>query len=246
MRFIYLVDNDALVRRSVTVLLRGKHDLVVQGFRSGAAFLESADALDPGVLLLELQMPGVGGVDIIEALQATNEGRFVTVVLTGTEAIPLVVRAMKAGAADLVTKPYRERVLLDALDAAFVTLDARRAEVLVGDAARQKIAHLSSRERDVLKGLVDGRANKMIASDLDISPRTVEIYRANLMRKLGVRSLAEGIKLAFAAQWGFEEESPIIAATPAPDGYRPAPALPERSGRPPAAKWPPLQVAAAG
>jgi len=202
MRFVYLIDEDATVRRSVNRLLGDQRDIVLRTFRTGRAFLEAADTLDPGVVLLELQMPGIDGAEIVEALREAGEGRFVAVLLTAVGTVPLVVRAMKAGAADLVTKPYDADALLAAIEAAFSRLDAERAELLVGETARDKISHLSARERDVLKGLIDGRANKVIAGDLGISPRTVEIYRANVMRKLGVRSLAEGMRLVFAARWG--------------------------------------------
>lgn len=216
MTFVYLVDDDAAVRRSVMMLLHGKRNLVVRVFRTGRAFLEAADTLEPGIVLLELQVPDIDGAEILGALRAVGEGRFVTVLLTGVEAIPVVVRAMKAGATDLVTKPYDDESLLAAIDAAGARLDAERVDLLMGEAAREKIGHLSCRERDVLKGLVDGRANKVIADDLAISPRTVEIYRANLMRKLGVRSLAEGMRVVFAARWNFEGSAPERR----PDGWR--------------------------
>ena len=219
MRFVYLIDEDADVRRSVNRLLGDQRDLVVRAFRTGSAFLEAADTLDPGVVILELAMPGIDGTEILEALHKIGEGRFVAILLTGVEAVSLVVRAMKAGAADLVTKPYDANILLTAIDAAFARLEAARAELLVGETARDKIGHLSSRERDVLKGLVNGRANKVIAGALGISPRTVEIYRANVMRKLGVRSLAEGIRLVFAARWGLDEEG--IVARALAEGRRP-------------------------
>jgi two-component system response regulator FixJ len=202
MRFVYLIDEDADVRRSVNRLLRDQRDVVVRTFRTGGAFLEATDTLDPGVVLLELQRPGIDGAEILEALHQAGEGRFVAVLLTAVETVPLVVRAMKAGAADLVTKPYDAEALLTAIEAAFARLEAEQAELAVGETARDKINHLSARERDVLKGLVDGRPNKVIAGDLGISPRTVEIYRANVMRKLGVRSLAEAMRLVFAARWG--------------------------------------------
>lgn len=212
MRFVYLIDEDAGVRRSVNRLLGDQRDLVVRAFRTGRAFLEAADTLDSGVVLLELEMPGIDGAEILEVLHDLGEGRFVAVVLTAVETVPLVVRAMKAGAADLITKPYDADVLLAAIEAAFSRLEAELAELQVGVTARDKIDHLSSRERDVLKGLVDGRANKVIAGDLGISPRTVEIYRANVMRKLGVRSLAEGMRLVFAAGWGLDEPVPVAPA----------------------------------
>ena len=245
MRFVYLIDEDPSVRRLISQLLGVQRGLVVRAFRTGAAFLAVADTLDPGVVLLELQTPRIDGTAILEALRAAGEGRFVGVLVTGVETIPLVVRAMKAGAADLVTKPFDDDNLLAAMEAAFSRLDAEQAELLAGKTAREKILHLSCRERDVLRGLVDGRANKVIAGNLGISPRTVEIYRANVMRKLGVRSLAEGIRLVFAARWGLDEPAPAPlparVSVPVPvvraDGWKvgfadPVSAIPRNRPRP--------------
>jgi two-component system response regulator FixJ len=174
-----------------------RQDLIVRGFRSGDAFLQDVGELDPGVLLLDFHMPGATGLDVLVALD--NSPRFVPIVLTGQGNVGLAVQAMKAGALDFVEKPYEAETLLQLIDNAFSRLEEDNEAADRVNAAEAKIAKLSPRETDVLKGLIEGRSNKIIAYELDISPRTVEIYRANLMEKLEVRSLSEALRIAFAA-----------------------------------------------
>ena len=121
------------------------------------------------------------------------------IILTGQGNVTLAVKAMKAGALDFIEKPYEADFLLRIVDAAFSRLEQDSEEAARVDAAKALIDKLSPRETDVLKGLIEGRSNKIIAYELDISPRTVEIYRANLMEKLEVRSLSEALRIAFAA-----------------------------------------------
>lgn len=172
-------------------------DLLIRGFRTGDAFLEEVPELEPGVILLDFHMPGTSGLDVLERIH--KDPRFVTVVLTGQGNVSLAVLAMKAGALDFIEKPYEAELLLRVIDTAFARLDEDNQEAARIDIAKAKIARLSPRETDVLRGLIEGRSNKIIAYDLDISPRTVEIYRANLMDKLEVRSLSEALRIAFAA-----------------------------------------------
>lgn len=194
---IYIVDDDDAVRASLHSLLSVQSDLLIRGFRTGDAFLEEVPELEPGVILLDFHMPGTSGLDVLERIH--KDPRFVTVVLTGQGNVSLAVLAMKAGALDFIEKPYEAELLLRVIDTAFARLDEDNQEAARIDAAKAKIARLSPRETDVLRGLIEGRSNKIIAYDLDISPRTVEIYRANLMDKLEVRSLSEALRIAFAA-----------------------------------------------
>lgn len=196
-RTIYIVDDDDAVRASLHSLLSVRGDLVIRSYRSGDAFLEEAQDLDPGVLLLDFHMPGASGLDVLQAI--ADRGSFAAIILTGQGNVGLAVQAMKAGALDFIEKPYEADQLMQVIDAAFSRLeqDSDAAARLV--AANAKIAKLSPRECDVLMGLIEGRSNKVIAYELDISPRTVEIYRANLMEKLEVRSLSEALRVAFAA-----------------------------------------------
>lgn len=194
---IYIVDDDDAVRASLHSLLSVQSDLLIRGFRTGDAFLEEVPELEPGVILLDFHMPGTSGLDVLERIH--KDPRFVTVVLTGQGNVSLAVLAMKAGALDFIEKPYEAELLLRVIDTAFARLDEDNQEAARIDIAKAKIARLSPRETDVLRGLIEGRSNKIIAYDLDISPRTVEIYRANLMDKLEVRSLSEALRIAFAA-----------------------------------------------
>ena len=194
---IYIVDDDDAVRASLHSLLSVRSDLVIRSYRSGDAFLAEARELDSGVLLLDFHMPGSTGLDVLNALDET--GPFVPIVLTGQGNVTLAVQAMKAGAIDFIEKPYEATQLLSVVENAFLRLAEDSSAAARVDQATAKIAKLSPRETDVLKGLIEGRSNKVIAYELDISPRTVEIYRANLMEKLEVRSLSEALRVAFAA-----------------------------------------------
>lgn len=195
---IYVVDDDDALRQSVELLLEAAGEFRVCAFASGDAFLEAAPELESGCVLLDINMPGTNGLDILRRLTKVTE-RFETLLLTGQGDISLAVEAMKAGAGDFIEKPYDDRVLLDAIGAALDRLDDRVRQAGAVQEARDLIDRLTPRERDVLLGLIDGKANKIIAYELDISPRTVEIYRANLMDKLEVRSVAESVRIAFAA-----------------------------------------------
>ncbi len=196
-RTVYIVDDDDAVRASLHGLLSVQPDLVIRGFRTGDAFLEELPELAPGVALLDFHMPGSSGLDVLRRLG--SDVRFPAVILTGQGNVTLAVEAMKEGALDFIEKPYEAEELLAIVDAAFSRLDQDSAEAARVQSATTKIDKLSPRETDVLKGLIEGRSNKIIAYDLDISPRTVEIYRANLMEKLEVRSLSEALRIAFAA-----------------------------------------------
>ena len=196
-RTVYIVDDDDAVRASLHTLLSIRIDLLIRSYRSGDAFLQEVNDLDPGVMLLDFHMPGATGLDVLVALN--KDPKFVAIVLTGQGNVGLAVQAMKAGALDFVEKPYEAEVLMQLVDAAFARLEQGSEAAARVNAAEAKIAKLSPRETDVLKGLIEGRSNKIIAYELDISPRTVEIYRANLMEKLEVRSLSEALRIAFAA-----------------------------------------------
>lgn len=198
MRTIYIVDDDDPVRASLQSLLSVRRNLLIRSFRSGDLFLEQVEELDPGVLLLDFNMPGSNGLDVLRALRPFGN-RFVSIVLTGKGSIDVAVQAMKIGAMDFLEKPYDPVVLLQLIDSAFVQHEQQHAMEERTAQAASRINALSPRERDVLKGLIEGRSNKVIAFELELSPRTVEIYRANLMQKLDVRSLSDALKIAFAA-----------------------------------------------
>lgn len=196
-RIVYVVDDDDSVRDSVAVLLETA-GYEVHAFPSGAAFLEVADAAQPGCVLLDMQMPDMSGLEVQEALSQRGFS-FPVIVLTGQSDIGVAVRAMKGGAFEFLEKPYDGEALLACLDDAFRHLEATSEETARTQAARALVAHLTHREMEVLQGLLAGLPNKLIAHQLGISIRTVEIYRANVMDKLQARSLSAAIRIALAA-----------------------------------------------
>lgn len=199
-RMIHIVDDEDAIRRSASFMLKTS-GFDVQTWASGVAFLKEARTVQAGCILLDVRMPEMDGLEVQQALTASGVAMPV-IVLTGHGDISIAVRAMKAGAVDFIEKPFEKAKLLDAIEAGFAQLDdkAGRAE-RAGD-AMTAIAALTDRERDVLEGLAQGLPNKTIAYDLGISPRTVEVHRANLMTKLNVRSLSDALRLAFAAGLG--------------------------------------------
>jgi two-component system response regulator FixJ len=148
-------------------------------------------------------MPEMDGLEVQQAL-LTNGITMPVIVLTGHGDISIAVRAMKAGAVDFIEKPFEKAILLEAIEVAFDRLGDREARASRAEDARTAIASLTAREQDVLDGLAQGLPNKTIAYDLGISPRTVEVHRANVMTKLGVRSLSEALRIAFAAGLGVD------------------------------------------
>ncbi|MEQ9505239.1 MAG: response regulator [Hyphomonas sp.] len=199
-RLIHLVDDDEAIRHSASFMLRHA-GFRVKTYMDGVAFLEQVAAAERGCILLDVQMPGMDGLEVQETLNARGVAMPV-IVLTGHGDVAVAVRAMKAGAVDFVEKPYTKQTLIDALSRAFDRLEARRKEDVLAEEARGLIERLTARERDVLNGLVEGQTNKVIAETLDISPRTVEIHRANLMEKMEAPSLSTVLRIAFAAGFG--------------------------------------------
>ena len=198
---VHVVDDEEPVRRSLALLLESA-DYEVQTY-SGAQPLLAAcgtdgQSLAAGCLVLDVRMPGMDGLTLMEEL--SKRGVVVpVVVVTGHADVPLAVRAMRAGALDFLEKPYTEERLLEAVEKA-LTADTQASQRRVETTkALQQVATLSPREREVLQALVDGKANKVIAYDLGISPRTVEVHRANLMDKLAARSLPELVRIGLAA-----------------------------------------------
>ena len=198
MRHIHIVDADPASRAATRALLAGRTDLVIRYFTSPCAFLEREAELDAGVLLLPSQAPDADEPDVLRALSAVG-ARHAPVVLTAPGDVGAAVAAMKAGAVDCVPEPRDPDRLLAAIDDAFANLEARAAAQARVRAARARIDALSPREGDVLRGLMEGQPNKVIAGQLALSPRTVEIHRANLLEKLSARSLPEALRVAWAA-----------------------------------------------
>lgn len=201
-RLIHIVDDDDSVRRSVGFMLKTSGHMV-KSYASGSDILKEAKRLEPGCILLDIRMPGMDGLEVQQELQNLGVSLPV-IIMTGHGDIPLSVRAMKAGAIDFIEKPFEKDALVAAVDEAFRTIARSDAGHERAQSAIVRLQALTPRERDVLDGLAKGLPNKTIAYDLGISPRTVEIHRANLMSKLEVRSLSEALRLAFAAEEGTE------------------------------------------
>jgi two-component system response regulator FixJ len=197
-RCVYIVDDDEAVRDSLSVLLESK-GYAVRNFGSAAEFLSAAPSLLAGCLIADIRMPEMDGLELQQQL-IDRSLNFPLIVITGHGDIALAVRAMKAGAVDFIEKPFALEVILDSLDVACLRLTTPDEEDPAKVAATAKVALLSSRELQVLEGLLAGLPNKTIAYDLAISPRTVEIHRARVMDKMGARSLSELVRLAFIAR----------------------------------------------
>ena len=193
---VHVVDDDEAVRDSVAFLLRSAQ-LEVEVYESAVAFLGKA-AGAAGCVVTDIRMPEMSGIDLMRRLKELGT-RLPVIVMTGHGDVPLAVEAMKAGAVDFIEKPFDEATMLTAVRAALARgeavekRDAERAEI------EKRLNGLSGREREVLLGLVRGQPNKIIAHNLGISPRTVEIYRANVMTKMNASSLSELVRMALVA-----------------------------------------------
>jgi two-component system response regulator FixJ len=197
---VHLVDDELAVRRSVGFMLKTA-GMMVETYASGEEFLKAVAGVGHGCILLDVRLDGMDGLAVQQALK--DRGITVPVVLiSGHGDIGLAVRAMKAGAIDFIEKPFEKATLLAAIEQARVHGEGQDHVRRLADAAKVQLNALTPRERDVLDGLVDGHSNKVVAYELGISPRTVEIHRANLMTKLGVASLSEALRIAFAARLG--------------------------------------------
>jgi len=196
-RHFYIVDDDESVRKSLHGLVRLRTDTMIRSFNSADACLSAIGELEPGVILLDVQMPGVSGMEALSEI-ARHPTAFQVIMITGHANITMAVDAMRGGAFDFLEKPYDHRVLLQVIEKAYVRLESAVQDQAGVETARARLASLSAREREVLTQLIDGRPNKLIAHELDLSTRTVEYYRANVMAKLGVRTLSEALRIAFA------------------------------------------------
>lgn len=197
---IYVVDDDEAIRRSLSFMLRTSGH-AVRLFAGGLEFLKEAAALPPGCVLLDVRMPDIDGLEVQRELRARGV-TLPVVIMTGHGDVDMAVAAMKSGASDFIEKPFEKAALLACIEAAKTLSLAERGTMARAEEARARLNVLTDRERDVLDGLVQGLPNKTIAYDLGISPRTVEIHRANVMQKLDVRSLAEALRIAFHAGLG--------------------------------------------
>jgi len=193
---VYVVDDDEAIRGSLTALLDAS-GFPVQVFSSGNEFLEHLDRVGPGCLIIDVRMPGLSGLDVHQELIRRGVALPV-IIISGHGDLPMAVKAMKAGAVDFIEKPF-DAVLLTASVRGALSRDAQtqRAQSEIAD-IQARLDRLTTREREVLDQMVIGNLNKVIAYNLDISPRTVEIHRARAMEKMQARNLAHLVRLAIA------------------------------------------------
>jgi two-component system, LuxR family, response regulator FixJ len=194
---VHVIDDDAAMRDSLVFLL-DVNGFQPEAFESSNSFLATAASDAPACIVSDIRMPGMNGIELVRKLK--SDGILCPVILiTGHGDVALAVEAMKAGAVDFIEKPFDDAVLLNAIRSALDTRPLSDNDSTARSEAQARLAELSPRERDVLQGVVAGKINKVIAHELSISPRTVEVYRANLMAKTGARSVSELMRIALAA-----------------------------------------------
>jgi two-component system response regulator FixJ len=195
---IHIVDDDSAVRDSLAFLC-ATSGLKANAYASPLTFLNLADALSSGCVVTDVRMPEMDGLTLIRRLRERG-CRLPVIVMTGHGDVAMAVAAMKAGAADFLEKPFDDEAMLTAIRTMLVRAGGADDPARSDDAVHARLALLSERERQVLDGLLEGRANKVIANTLGISPRTVEIYRAKVMTKMEAASLAELVRMVVARQ----------------------------------------------
>ena len=194
---IYVIDDDEAMRDSLNFLLDSA-GFGVTLFDNAQSFLDALPGLAFGCVVSDVRMPGIDGIELLKRLKA-QRSRFPILIMTGHGDVPLAVEAMKLGAVDFLEKPFEDDRLIGMIDAAIRQAEpSARNEAVTHDIAA-RVATLSPRERQVMDGLIAGLSNKLIARDYDISPRTIEVYRANVMTKMQANSLSELVRLAMRA-----------------------------------------------
>ena len=191
---VHVIDDDTDVRQSLAFLL-STAGLAVQVHESAVAFLKVLPKVEVGCVVTDVRMPGMDGLELQRRLQA-DKNAIPVIVMTGHGDIALAVEAMKAGAVDFIEKPFDDDLLIRAIKSALARVRKDSERDSAASEVRSRLELLSERERQVLQGLVAGKPNKIIAYDLGISPRTVEIYRANVMTKMQADSLSSLVRMA--------------------------------------------------
>ena len=194
---VHVIDDDEAMRELLAFLLSAV-GMEVRTYESALGFLDVAPNAEAGCVITDVRMPGLSGVDLLRRLRELKLG-IPVIVITGHGDVPLAVEAMKIGALDFLEKPFDDEVLLASVRSALNQLNQDQKRQAERNEIERRLAALSNRERDVLEGLVSGHANKQIAYDLGISPRTIEIYRANLMTKMQAASLSDLVRMALIA-----------------------------------------------
>ena len=191
---VYVIDDDDAMRDSLDFLL-GAADFHVRLFESAQNFLDTLSTIDFGCVVSDVRMPDIDGIELLKRLKVGGS-LFPVVIMTGHGDVPLAVEAMKLGAVDFVEKPFEDDRLIGMIEAALRQAEPGVKSEAVTSEIQSRIASLSPRERQVMDGLIVGLSNKLIAREYDISPRTIEVYRANVMTKMQAASLSELVRLA--------------------------------------------------
>lgn len=194
---VYIVDDDDAIRDSLRLLMRSV-GLASRCFASALEFIEAYEPAAHSCLVADIRMPGLSGLELQAELNE-RQARIPLIFITGHGDVPMAVKAMRAGAVDFVQKPFRDQDLLDCIHKALQLDNGARQTELELRTLRERMAGLTPRESEVMRKVVKGCANKVVASDLGVSQRTVELHRARVMKKMGVRSLAELVRLVARA-----------------------------------------------
>jgi two-component system response regulator FixJ len=194
---VHLIDDDEAVRVSLSFVLE-MNDLPAKAYASGPEFLEAAKGLDHGCVVTDIRMPEMNGLELVRRLKDSGV-TLPVIAITGHGDVPLAVEAMRAGVVDFIEKPFEDEVLLRSIRGALQQQETSGVQDQERQRFEQMLATLSPREKDVLRGVVAGKMNKVIAFELGISPRTVEVYRANVMSKTQAGGLSELVRIALLA-----------------------------------------------
>ncbi|WP_407159570.1 response regulator FixJ [Bradyrhizobium sp. STM 3557] len=194
---VYVIDDDTAMRDSLEFLLDSS-GFDVTLFESAQDFLDALSGLPFGCVISDVRMPGIDGIELLKHMKAADN-RFPIVIMTGHGDVPLAVEAMKLGAIDFLEKPFEDERLTTMIESAIRQAEPVARSEAVTQEILARVESLSPRERQVMDGLMAGLSNKMIAREYEISPRTIEVYRANVMTKMGANSLSELVRLAMRA-----------------------------------------------
>ena len=195
---IHVIDDDAAARDALAFLL-DCHGFATRSYDSAVSFLRLGKEIEPGCIVTDVRMPEMSGIELLDRLKALGVMEPV-IVITGHADVPMAIQAMRAGVSDFIEKPFGDELILGAIRGALARREQQDAIEAERDRVLTRLATLSGREREVMEALVDGKANKVIAFDLGISARTVEVYRANVMIKTGARTLSELVRMVMVAR----------------------------------------------
>lgn len=191
---VFIIDDDEAVRDSLLTLLRG-HGFVARGFVSGVDFFNRLPDVEFACVITDIRMPDMDGAEVVQRLAAEKGHAWPVIVITGHADVPMAVQLMKAGVIDFIEKPFDPNRLFETLQGCLSLMSDRRSRREVAEQTERRLATLTPRERQVFEALVEGKSNKEIALILQISPRTVEIFRAKVMTKMGAENLSALVRM---------------------------------------------------